>query len=578
MSYGDSVRYVRELTRLANGLSCWPLAMELAGSYMDACGIGLNAVDSYLEQLKIRSLADHDSLPPGYPRTIAAALALCVEQLLHRATHVPAQQERARLASSILFSAAFVASRQAPVHMLAAAGLFSPPDEKIGVWHVHPSMVNLGEVIRELRRFSLVSFDEDLPSGVSSPVIDANHTIAVNSVVQDFMRATIGFNEPTAVSLNVLANHVQRWLSQALDLNLLERAAVLFTHADVLAGHLRHFGAFGKQIALLYGNLANAYWAEGDISKAEDLLYAELAITEHGPFQDDLLSAQAKLSLTNIFFNRSNGSSLGFSGAVTFLRDVIQYAVAIRADYPNAAVKLCLDIKAVLKFPGGQAIKSSELDSIGREIDRLLSELGSTAYSEVIQSLDAADSLMSSDQPRDAEQLCRRAIESDILTGAWELEARRILVEALVRQRKWGPGRVAYDDFRLHFGNARLHVSLVTRFAHNVGYRCALWALMEGDEGATSFLCELLAWPLLSEVMINPSDGSPARICLLGAIRDLMQGKHKQTRMILRTLRPANLAEGTSDETRSWCALWQLTCLAAFRVVYREYGDCSDGP
>jgi hypothetical protein len=84
LSANDYDRYAEELRRLTKGLFCWPLALELASGYMDTCGISLDDVDYYLDQLKTQSLADADSLPPDYPRTLAAALSLCLDKLRHR--------------------------------------------------------------------------------------------------------------------------------------------------------------------------------------------------------------------------------------------------------------------------------------------------------------------------------------------------------------------------------------------------------------------------------------------------------------------------------------------------------------
>src|SRR5262249_46246490 len=122
----DRHYYANELHRLANELSCWPLALELASGYMDSCGISLGNVDHYLQQLKVRSLADIDSLPPNYPRTLAAALSLCLDKLHHRIAQEGDQDYRTFLALGIVTYSAFLASRQLPIHMLAAAVVIDP--------------------------------------------------------------------------------------------------------------------------------------------------------------------------------------------------------------------------------------------------------------------------------------------------------------------------------------------------------------------------------------------------------------------------------------------------------------------
>ena len=67
----------------------------------------------------------------------------------------------------------------------------SKPEEGPGAWYLHPSVAHLGEVVRELRRFSLATFDEDLPSLGDAPIIDADRTISLNSIVQELICAQI---------------------------------------------------------------------------------------------------------------------------------------------------------------------------------------------------------------------------------------------------------------------------------------------------------------------------------------------------------------------------------------------------
>lgn len=75
----EQVQWQGALDRLARELGDWPLALELGASYLYTCGLGLDQVDHYLKALKLRSYADEEMVPVGYPRTLAAAhVAVCV--------------------------------------------------------------------------------------------------------------------------------------------------------------------------------------------------------------------------------------------------------------------------------------------------------------------------------------------------------------------------------------------------------------------------------------------------------------------------------------------------------------------
>ena len=566
------------LARLASGLSCWPLALELAAGYIEACGLSLDDADGYLARLKVQSLSDQNALPPGYPRTVAAALAMCVGGLQHRAAGRAGAGQRdvknAGIALKMLASASLMAARQIPVHMLAAAALFDPPQERIGVWLVDPGEATLGEVIRELRRFSLVIPDEDLPPvGAAIDVIGVHQTITVNSVVQELLRPTGEPSRRALATLERLADHVQRWLSQALDLNALERASVLIAHADVLVAHLRRYRAGGRRIALLYGNLAGAHAATGDYGQAQELLLAELGLVDRGACPDELLATQAKISLAGVHFVRPDVSVLTLPQAIAFLHEILGYCESICSRHPNAAVKFGLDVRAILTQHGYGTTLPSAAASIGGKLDELLARLGPTSYSEIVQSVQDADALISEEKFREAEDLSRHAVSAEQLTGVYELEARRILTESLAKQHKWQEARDANQKFRHLFGTSSLHTEIIKKYVGNIGFSCAWSYLIEADASAGAFLGDLLEWQVLREITSRPGDGSVARIRLLTAIRDLVGGNYASVGVTLQHLRPASLAEGRPGETRGWCALWQATSLAAFRLAYQHFPE-----
>jgi hypothetical protein len=103
------------LNRLANRLHRWPLALELAAAYLSNCLGGLDGAAEY-ERLVMRSLDDEESKPLGYPRTLVNAITLAWRRAVGRSS--PADQ----LAVSVLRCAAFVASREIPLHLLLACG------------------------------------------------------------------------------------------------------------------------------------------------------------------------------------------------------------------------------------------------------------------------------------------------------------------------------------------------------------------------------------------------------------------------------------------------------------------------
>ena len=82
------------------------------------------------------------------------------------------------------------------------------------------------------------------------------------------------------MALNRLANHVERWLTVAIELNMLERATIMLAHADVLATHIRRLNTIGERMPLFFGNLAGALLARGQRGRAVEYLIAEIGALE----------------------------------------------------------------------------------------------------------------------------------------------------------------------------------------------------------------------------------------------------------------------------------------------------------
>src|SRR5262249_11988928 len=104
-------------------------------------------------------------------------------------------------------------------------------------------------------------------------------------------------------------------------------------------------------------------------------------------------------------------------------------------------------------------------------------------------------------------------------------------------------------------------------YAHNVGIACASPALSEGVIDGMPLLNEILGWPVISEVIEKPATGSHFCLRLLSAITNLIEGNSEAANVVLASVRPPELREGTPEETRAWCILWEATTLATFRAI-----------
>ncbi|WP_166661074.1 NB-ARC domain-containing protein [Paractinoplanes brasiliensis] len=564
---------------LAQTMSYWPLALELAAGYMNSCGIPVNDVDLYLEQLKLRALRDEQSLPPGYPRTLTAALLMSMDRLKQRIEE-DTQDIRPFMAFGILTFSSYLSSRQMPLHLLAASVMSDPdPESGMGPFYVDPSIVHLGEVIRELRRFSLVALDEEIPATGYEKLGNSNSTLSVNTIVQDVVRATHARNEVLAETLNRLANHVERWMQSSLELNLLDRASIMFGHARVLAQHLHRLGIVGPRVALLYGNLAGAYRAYSEPRMADSLLRLELETLHHLSQRSDdglseseeLVQVQAKLALLDLRFDMPGHSSLEMQEVAEYLAEVLAYAQRIEDTYPKAAVKFCLDVEIILERPSAEQARETHFHDILNGFAALRERLGPTDYSLSVDKVRRANDLIGENRPLLAEKLCRDVLKSELLTGSLELFAHRVLIESLARQGRWVDARRACADFRHLFGRSSFYIDVVGQFANNFGKLCAWAVFADATSDASPCLADLVEWFSI----IREADAIPeelvARIDLFLAVRELSLGRAASGADLLDKVRPAALGGETEDESRAWSALWQFARLAEFRLQTAEY-------
>lgn len=565
--------YRPALRRLSEAMSYWPLALELAAGYLNSCGVAVDGIDAYIDQLQNRALDDDYAVPVGYPRTLVAAIGLCIQHIRDEVTAT--NSDRILLASGMLYYAACLSSRQIPIHLLAAAVALEPSDEPafLGPIILDPTRLSAIESIRELRRYSLVSFDTDLPQTPTTERVDSHRTITMNSIVQHIVRSMIEIDETTPDAYDRLAAHVERWLSSAIQLNLLQRADVMFTHADALAKHLQQADLSGPRIALLFGNLAGAHRLKGNIAATEDLLHRELDLLDRSSEPNELLAVQVKLSLAEMAIQEASHSSTTIKDATQYLEHVLRFSQRISASHPDAAAKLLHQVWALLNTPAGQATGSDELAVIGRTSHDLLGYIGPSKYTAAANRVLDANTRLSEGDTHTAEQLCRRALDDDVLTGHTELMAHRLLLESIAAQRRWSDARNAFDEIRQYFGAASGHHDIVTDLVHNTGMHCASQLLLLGGDGAAAdLLTALVTWPTLQAAQQRVTDGYRARIRFLAVLNDAANGDETAAHQYCASVSPVELVDGTAQESSGWLRLWQCLRVAATSPEFHATG------
>ena len=352
----EQARVGAELVRrLAAAMDYWPLALELAVGYLQSCGYTITDIPYYLEKLKLRSLDDRLSIPDGYPVTLIAAIDLAARRL-----ETPGMDPiLLDLAASMVLEAAYLSARRIPVHLLVAAreaDLDTPPADRGPIIFEDPL---IHEAVRLLRRVSFARPDQPLPRR-ETDIATAEHTISLNAVLQEVMRARAENNpnfQTWKTHLERLALHLDHWLSSATHNGEADKAHLLVPHADTLVHHLRRLGLTGGRLPLLIGNLATVYIATNDLDTAVGLLKNELQLLLNTERPDEFLVHQTRLHLAQALASGEQIDADRAAEATENLEHIVIYSqrLAAEADTHDAASHFCshsLDILDKIAAPG----------------------------------------------------------------------------------------------------------------------------------------------------------------------------------------------------------------------------------
>jgi hypothetical protein len=545
------------LGRLAERLSYWPLALELAAGYMQTCGIGLEDVDRYVE--KMAGILDDDaSVPPGYPRTLVAAVRMCVEDMVSRiptdgGTGADRTRMQLNLALGMLAQAAYLSPRRMPIHLLAAGASYTPlPEEGVGTIFIDPAQADLGPCVRELRRYSLVGFDDDVPPADKPVVPDENRTITVNSVVQEITRSFHKSLAPADLRghLSRLADHMGRWMFTALTLSELHRLPILFQHAVTLGRHLRHLGVQENTVAVLYGNIAHTFRLHGDLSAAEDWLRTELTLLERLPNPDLGLIVMTKLTLAEILLAGGQGSERRVE-AVGHL----EHSLTLIGHRPASSHYVMDDLafRGLVAIHAAAGPPTPHLTALRHQFASFCIATDQITPSSLMNRLHRANDALTQGDPLTAERLTRGTLATNALVGGQELEAQRLLAEALAVQGRWQEATRVSQELMDAFGGSPIHIGPATSLVHNVGLVAALAVHFTDTTEALHLVRSLTCWTLLPRILKRCDPGMRARITLLCAFTRTVDGD-RTGRGLIDPIADDDLGDGVAS-LRAWTLL-----------------------
>ncbi|WP_432747206.1 ATP-binding protein [Streptomyces sp. JH002] len=487
LSEQEAADHQASLSQLAHTLEYWPLAIEVACGYLVSCEIHVSRLTAYSDTLLSRAADDEDSVPTGYPRTLAAAVALSVDRLIHGARAKNLLHETL----TTLATLCWLGPRRAPVH-LALAGAFATSEDVPAApgWVIFDeAYVPVREVIRELLNVSLVRYDEPLPARAEF-FPGSEDTVSMNAVLQLILAQHLQLSETADVGLPIVAFHTDRWLRGAIHTGQAERAWELAQHATALVGHIKAVPVADLHTSLLMGNLAGFHHAHGQYDAAQNLLELELEWLRRAGDPDRSLTAQAHALLAHIAQLRQRPDTP--DQITAHLRPLLNYLQQFNGPSSPKVSELAIEASLILQTQM-RIERNSALAELLQAFQAVADSLPPTGISHAVKDLRDIQELLSSGAADRAEQAVSAALaQSPHPWSPTTADLKRLLIEAFVMQERWEEADVALTDFLPYAGARTLHGFAVHHLVHNVGCQSAWKWVLTGEQRAIDLLGRLL--------------------------------------------------------------------------------------
>ncbi|MEV5975074.1 hypothetical protein [Streptomyces sp. NPDC051921] len=513
----EADRHAATLSRLARTLEFWPLAIEVACGYLVTCGIGVERLAAYADTLISRAADDDQAVPSGYPRTLAAAVAVSAERLVDGA------RARGLLPVTLATVAALcrLAPRRAPVHLALASAFVSPQDlPPVSGWVVFDeAQVPVREVLRELLNVSLVRLDEPLPVREES-FPGSEDTVSMNAVLQQLLAHQLGLTHHSAsAGLSELACHTDRWLRGALVTGQAERSWELAQHATVLVGHIRSAQVADEHTALLMGNLAAFHHAHGQYDAARGLLELELEWLSRAGEPDAGVTAQAHAMLAHLAHLCQDPDADEQIGS--HLRAVLAFLRQLQGPVPEPVAGLASAASGILRMRLHTG-ESELLAQLQREFAALGDGQSATAEALEVEELLQIQDLLSRGEAEQAEQALVPALSR--IRDPWSpatADLKRLLVEAHAMQGNWEQANTALTEFLPYAGPHTLYGFALHHLVHNVGCEAAWQWVLAGEQRAVELLGRLFEETSVRDNPAFETATDEGRFILLQVVHDI---------------------------------------------------------
>ncbi|WP_063129872.1 NB-ARC domain-containing protein [Nocardia fusca] len=277
---------------IVNKFHGWPLALQIVAAHFGSVSRLERGVHAYLAYIDDYVLDDESLDRDGYPRTLQAAIHICIDRL---GDHAVRSEDPAATTGLIMLGMGSVfAANDIPEQILYATAAI--PEELLEHDDGRPAMVpdyELPQVDRAVRGIRTESLIDQSESSEDTSTRELRTRIDINDIIQRIVRER--FELEVLVSRS--AAHLTSWLVHYLIQGRYAEAVAIQPHARAVLEHTTQCAdQFDKLrwCAVLAGNLAELLDVQGQIPEA--MRWLTLALQLQDAFPGSTHRAKAKAS------------------------------------------------------------------------------------------------------------------------------------------------------------------------------------------------------------------------------------------------------------------------------------------
>ncbi|QIS09792.1 NB-ARC domain-containing protein [Nocardia arthritidis] len=299
MNVADSPAVTRALNTVAQRFEGWPLVIQIVAAHFGSLSVLMEGVDQYLMKIDAYVLNDETLDHDGYPRTVQAAIGMCLDRM--KAKAIRSRDGADADAYNMLGVGSVLASRSIPATLLFTAAVVTETElRESGYRMLVPDESMFPAVDRAIRRIRSESLIERADSEENSdPDIasELRSRVEINEIVQRIVRTYFDIG----VMINRAALHLGSWLDYYLITHRYAEAVTLQPHSLAVLAHAGEWAGRNKQAiryaATLAGNQANLLDIQGRSTEAARWLNFEMNLLLAQPNREYRLIAKTSAQL-----------------------------------------------------------------------------------------------------------------------------------------------------------------------------------------------------------------------------------------------------------------------------------------